>query len=173
MLLCSYLGTFIFLTFTLCSFLSSACSSRMAFTFVWRNKSKQKYALLNQSASAEITAVPLLFIFLRVLFLLTVVVAFTSLLIGNLSVATISFIGARQRTTQIQFMFFLLVRLRFNFHYVFYLALVFLPIYSDLPTQSAMRCIKEKEFLFMLYSWKVQQNFNFFSRKTYMSFRMK
>ena len=47
MLLCSYLGTFIFLTFTLCSFLSSACSSRMAFTFVWRNKSKQKYALLN------------------------------------------------------------------------------------------------------------------------------
>ena len=106
----------------------------MAFTFVWRNKSKQKYALLNQSASAEITAIPLFFIFLCALFLLTVDASFMFYLIGNLSVATISFLTARQRTAQIQFMFLQLVRLRFDFRYVFYLALVFLPIYSDLPT---------------------------------------
>ena len=125
---------FIFLTFTLYSFYLVCSPVRWALTFVGCDKSKQKHVFANRSASAEITAIPLWFIFLFDLFLLTVVVAFTSLLIGNLSVATISFIGARQRTTQIQFMFFLLVRLRFNFHYVFYLALVFLPIYSDLPT---------------------------------------
>ena len=129
-----HLDAFNFSHFYIVLFFLVCSPVRWALPFVGCDKRKQKHAFVIRFARSQITAVPLLFIFLRVLFLLTVVVAFTFYFIGNLSVATISFFTAHQRTTQIQFMFSLLVRLRFNFRYVFYLALVFLPVYSDLPT---------------------------------------
>ena len=77
------------------------CAVGTSFCRLWQKEAKTRFCSI-RSASAEITAVPLLFIFLRVLFLLTVVVAFTFYFIGNLSVAVFIITTARQRTAQFQ-----------------------------------------------------------------------
>ena len=101
-----YRVRFIFPTFTLCSTFIVCQPVRRALTFVGCDKSKQKHAFAELVLRAIITAVPLLFIFLCAPFLLTVVETFTNYFIGNFRIATLCFLTARQRTTQIQFMFF-------------------------------------------------------------------
>ena len=97
---------FIFPTFTLYSFYLVCSPVRWALPFVGCDKRKQKHAFAVSVRRAIITAVPLLFIFLFAPFLLTEVETFTNYFIGNFRIATFSFTTSRQRTTQIQFMFY-------------------------------------------------------------------
>ena len=98
-----HLGTFHFSHFYTVLFLSRLLTHAVGHLLLSVvTKVSKNTLLMNRSASAEITAIPLLFIFLFSPFLLTMVVDFTSLLIGNLSVAMFCTTTARQRTAQFQ-----------------------------------------------------------------------
>ena len=85
---------------------SSAHSCRGALTFADCGKSKQKHAFAIRFARSQITAVPLLFIFMWAPFLLTIDIHFINYFIGNFPLLRIvsSLLGSGQLNSKLPFM---------------------------------------------------------------------